>query len=131
MKSIAMTTALPPAPTVGNEIEVTSSLQSCQTLLTGRPLSKIGSDSSIWSGSPANGKSNQEVDLSCWQTVEADQSDYSHGHRYNTPLVVMIGFPSNVPSTGLPEKIPVGERQAVSAAAAWNAGGNWPNWPLR
>ena len=95
--------------------------------MTAQMLGGTGSDASICSGSLETRKPNQEVDLSCWQADETDQSGTSQGLSYNTPAVITWGFPSNVPSSGLPDKLPTGKRQAVSAAAAWNAVGNWPN----
>lgn len=78
--------------------------------------------------------------MSCWAAQSTSGGAvYTHAsvRPKCTPRLVMRGFPANVPSTGMPEKLPEAESQAVSAAAAWNAGakygagGTWARWESR
>jgi len=86
-----------------------------------------------------SGKAADLQSMSCWGLpVGSNGSSQSSGaesqRQHCTPRLVMRGFPTNIPSTGMPEKGPERQRLAVSAAAGWNSDANYfeaGNWPAQ
>lgn len=118
--------------------ESSAAQDSCQNSRSSAAIqADTGSDDGITSRrSSSRDKPATLQSMSCWGVPSGSNgSSQSSGAgallNHCTPRVVMRGFPTDVPSTGMPEKSPESQRQAVSAAAGWNAGANYgtATWP--